>query len=309
MNAKRLRKIVLGLALLASLAALGCVTALYWHPVGSGPAGPPVSREAFQKPWTSRPVVLFGLGDSVTKGYGANPGYSFFDRLADNPPGESDEMKGLCLRAVIQKLKTENYAVSGSTSIECLEDQVSSIKPYGKEVFGVVTLTTGGNDIIHMYGRIPPREGAMYGATLEEAQPWIEAYDKRLDAIVAGVETAFPGGCHIFLANIYDPSDGVGHPEIVWLPKWPDMLNVLQAYNACIDRCAQRHENVTLVDMHGLFLGHGMECRWFWAQHYDSRDPHYWYFSNIEDPNDRGYDALRRLFLQRMTETLPGLLK
>jgi hypothetical protein len=51
------------------------------------------------------------------------------------------------------------------------------------------------------------------------------------------------------------------------------------------------------VDIHGAFLGHGLTCRQFWRSHYRSNDPNYWYFENLEDPNDRGYDALRRLFL------------
>jgi hypothetical protein len=46
------------------------------HPVGNGPAGPPVSRGAFSSPWTSRPVLLVGIGDSVTAGFGARKGYS-----------------------------------------------------------------------------------------------------------------------------------------------------------------------------------------------------------------------------------------
>jgi hypothetical protein len=49
-------------------------------------------------------------------------------------------------------------------------------------------MTTGGNDLIHWYGATPPREGAMYGASLAQAQPWInrlavktgiEAYHRR----------------------------------------------------------------------------------------------------------------------------------
>jgi lysophospholipase L1-like esterase len=309
MNANRLRKAVLALALLASLGALGFVALFFWHPVGSGPAGPPVSREAFGQPWTTRPVVLLGLGDSVTKGFGATSGHSYFEQLVANPPNEFDNMKGLCLKTVLPNLTVENYAGNGRTSIECEEDQVTAIMPYDKNTYGVVVVTVGGNDIIHMYGRIPPREGAMYGTTLEEAQPWIDNYEKRLDKIVAAIEAAFPGGCHIFMANIYDPSDGIGHPEIVWLPKWHDMLRMLDAYNACIARCAERHKDtVTLVDMHGLFLGHGITCWWFWSEHYDRKDPHYWYYTNIEDPNDRGYDALRRLFLRSMAGTLPGLL-
>jgi hypothetical protein len=42
-------------------------------------------------------------------------------------------------------------------------------------------------------------------------------------------------------------------------------------------------------------------------KHYDRKDPHYWYFINLEDPNERGYDALRRLFLNAMAAHLNQL--
>ena len=54
---------------------------------------------------------------------------------------------------------------------------------------------------------------------------------------------------------------------------------------------------VHLVPMHAEFLGHGIHCAQPWREHYDQTDPHYWYAFNLEDPNHRGYDALRRLFL------------
>ncbi len=54
-------------------------------------------------------------------------------------------------------------------------------------------MTTGGNDLIHNYGRSPPREGAMYGATFEQARPWIENFDKRLgEMIEADRRPVFP---------------------------------------------------------------------------------------------------------------------
>ena len=43
--------------------------------------------------------------------------------------------------------------------------------PQDADTFGLVVITTGGNDLIHDYGRSPPREGAMYGATAEQARP------------------------------------------------------------------------------------------------------------------------------------------
>ena len=46
-----------------------------------------------------------------------------------------------------------------------------------------------------------------------------------------------------------------------------------------------------------ITFGFGTHCTQFWRKHYRRDDPTYWYFWNLEDPNDRGYDALRRLFL------------
>src|SRR5688572_2735113 len=41
------------------------------RPIGAGPAGPAVPAVDFAKPWSKRPVLLVGLGDSVTAGFGA----------------------------------------------------------------------------------------------------------------------------------------------------------------------------------------------------------------------------------------------
>jgi len=293
-----------GIAILAVLSSLAYVYYFILPPtMGGGPAGPDVPREAFDTVLYEGTSVLVGLGDSVTAGYGASPGKSYLNRIFENPEDEFEELRDLNLKRWFPKLTLKNYAVSGSNSEECLEKQLPELKSYPSGTFGVVCLTTGGNDLIHFYGRTPPREGAMYGASLEEARPWIENYAKRLEAILSGIRRRFPGGCRIFLANIYDPSDGVGKPEAAHLPPWPDMLEILSAYNAVIARAAEQHDNVSLVDMHGIFLGHGVHARQFWREHYQARDPHYWYYDNLEDPNDRGYDALRRQFLLTMIET------
>ena len=89
---------------------------------------------------------------------------------------------------------------------------------------------------------------------------------------------------------------------------WPDGRQVLKAYNEVLARFADRHPDVTLIDMRAEFLGHGIHCTHFWHRHYREADPHYWYWDNLEDPNDRGYDAIRRLFLIEMARVLPGLL-
>ena len=171
------------------------------------------------------------------------------------------------------------------------------MKTQDADTFGLVVMTTGGNDLIHDYGRSPPREGAMYGATLEQARPWIENFEKRLDEMIELLEARFPGGCMIFLADIYDPSDGVGDAAERVAARLARLHGDPPAYNDAIRRCADKHKSVHVVPMHAEFLGHGIHCTQPWRKHYRPDDPHYWYAWNLEDPNIRGYDAIRRLFL------------
>jgi hypothetical protein len=168
------------------------------------------------------------------------------------------------------------------------------------DLLGLVVITMGGNDIIHNYGRTPPREEAMYGASLEEAKPWIENFGRRLESTFAQIESRFPGGCEIFLANIFDPTDGLGDAEQAGLPAWKDSMAILEAFNQVISHAAANRQNIHVVDIHGAFLGHGIHCTQFWRERFDWHDPHYWYFVNLEDPNERGYDVIRRLFLLEM---------
>ncbi len=276
----------------------------FWfrRPIGEGPAGPAVPRQAFARSWISEEVVLLGIGDSVTAGFGARRGYSYFDRLARNPSDEYADMSGISLAHVFSNLRTRNLAVSGTTSIQHVEQQLPQLDGGLAKLRGVVVLTTGGNDVIHDYGRSPPCEGAMYGASLEQARPWIEAFDGRLGSMVDRIYSAFPQGCDIFLANIYDPTDDVGDIQSTGLPPWADGSAILRAYNEVISRCASSRSFVHLVDLHSTFLGHGIHCTQPWHGHYDWDDPHYWYFDNLEDPNERGYDAIRRLFLLKIAE-------
>ncbi len=290
---------------LASAGGAGLFVHFCLHlPMGEGPAGPEVSAPPFQSAWSERPVVLLGIGDSITAGFGAPPEKAFMTLLASSSDNDFAAMRDCCLKRVFPNLRIMNIAVSGSDSIQHLKKQLPSLKPFDPDVLGVVVLTTGGNDLIHWYGTRPPVEGAMYGATLEQARPWIAAYAKRLEEILNGIMGLFPGGSHIFIGNIYDPTDGQGKPFFTGLPPWPDGLDILAEYNQVIQAAAQEHDTVDLVDIHDLFTGHGITCRQFWRSTYDGSDPHYWYFDNIEDPNERGHDALRRAFLLEMAQVL-----
>jgi lysophospholipase L1-like esterase len=298
------------IGVVAALALLLLGGGLFFHhywldlPPGTGPAGPPVPRELFAGPWTDRPVLLLGLGDSVTAGFGSTKGHSYFQRLVRNPPDEWPEMRGISLSTVLPRLRARNLAVSGTTSPYHLETLVARIPQADRRTLGLVVMTTGGNDLIHDYGRTPPRPDAMYGATLAQARPWIAAFEARLGTMLERIRARFPGGCHIFLANIFDPTDGVGDARHMTLPAWRDCIAILHAYNEVIARAAAARPWVHLVDIRTPLLGHGIYCRQWWRSHYHRDDPHYWYSPIFEDPNDRGYDAIRRLFLLEMARVL-----
>ena len=297
------RRLLILVGVLIVLAVPAYIEFFLARPVGEGPAGPDVGRSAFAQIWTERPVMLLGIGDSITRGLGANsPSHTFFNRLAANPPDEFADMVGISLSAVLPNLQARNVSVSGSTSLEHERVVFEQLEPFAEDVYGLVVMTTGGNDLIHSYGRRPPVEGAMYGATLEQAQPWIDAFEARMRRMLTRIIDLFPGGCEIYVGDIYDPTDGVGDAPSIFLPDWPDGLAIHAQYNQVIREVAAEFAVVQVVPLHETFLGHGSHCRQFWRSTYRSGDPHYWFYTNIEDPNDRGYDAIRRVFLNSIIE-------
>jgi len=227
------------------------------------------------KPWSHSPVLMIGLGDSVTAGYGTSPEHSYFGRIVSNPEDDFPELKGICLRSVFPNLKATNHSISGTISAEHVEQQLPKLERAGAETLGIVVITTGGNDLIHNYGRTPPREGAMYGARLEEAKPWIAKFEKRLHDMFRRIQELFPGGCHVFIADIFDPTDGYGDIENAGLPPWPEGESALQAYNDVIRRSSTTFPFVHVVGVHDAFLGHGIHCAQRWGKHYRQEDPNY----------------------------------
>lgn len=168
------------------------------RPIGKWPAGPAVFSPAFQIPWADRPVQLIGLGDGITAGLGAkSPAHTFFNCMIMNPVDEFAEMKGSCLSSVLPQLSYENFSISVSTWREHLALIEDRFPTFDADKFGLIVMTSGGNDLIHSYGRMPPKECAMYGATETGAMPWIAAFRERLELMLSKIEAAFPGGCEI----------------------------------------------------------------------------------------------------------------
>lgn len=294
--------VLLSIFVFAVVGSLATIDLFYSRPIGTGPAGPPVDRTMFENIWTDQPVRVIGIGDSITAGLGADsPSHTYFNRVIVNPDDEFSDMQAICLSSVLSNLQYENYAISGSESCwhrDMIHDRLESTD----DAFGIVLMTSGGNDLIHNYGRTPPRECAMYGASLAQAAPWIENYRARLREMFSLITERFPLGCEIYIGDIYDPTDGVGDAPSIFLPDWPYGLAIHAKYNEVIRDVAKEFDHVHVVPLYETFLGHGSHCRQFWRNTYVSEDPHYWFHTNIEDPNDRGYDAIRRVFLNTIAK-------
>lgn len=281
----------------------GCrfYNALRTRPMGTGPAGPAIPIAAFQEQWLDKPVVFIGIGDSITRGLGATTHLTYFPLLMNNDDAFYPDMAGKDLSHVVTIQSSRNYAQDYTVSQEHIDRQLAKLPQYDESVHGIIVITSGGNDLIHDYGRSEPRHDAMYGCTYEQAQDWCELLKGRLDTLLTGLMQKFPGGCDIFFANIYDPTDGVGDPQTMMMPRWRACVKVLRLANQKIAEICEQYPNVHLVDIHSEFLGHGIHCDQFWRKYYHKDDPHFWYYYNLEDPNLRGFDAIRRLFLQQMT--------
>lgn len=303
---------LLGVGLLVVLGLASCLH--YRGKEGSGVAGGTVPVEAFREPWREGKVLLVGMGDSVVTGFGAGPGRGFFDLLARRTSGDDPALVRCDLQSVYPALSVLNLAENSSNSEEHLRIQLKRLPVQSPDVHGIVIVSTGGIDLIHDYGAGTPRDGALYGADMTLGNQAALRFGERLGALLDGLASRFPGGCHVYLMTIYDPTDGVGDIEnagallrlIKPLPAWPEGLAIHAAFNEQIRKVASSRPWARVVDVHGLMLGHGLHCSDKANPHYDAKDPHYWYYLNLEDPNERGYDAIRRAFLRALASDRPG---
>ncbi|MCF7956267.1 MAG: SGNH/GDSL hydrolase family protein [Phycisphaerae bacterium] len=275
-------------------------------PMGTGPAGPAISTEAFEQKWSDQKFVMIGIGDSITRGLGASRKHSHFQLLVQNDDVQYPDMKGCDLSSVLPQLQSKNWARDFTVSQQHIDDQLPLVEVYPNDVHGIVLMTSGGNDLIHDYGRSKPVDGAMYGCSYKQAINWTENIKQRVTTLVEGVMKKFPGGCDIFLANIFDPTDDVSDPQAKGLPRWRGASKIARLTNQKIAEICNEYENVHLVDIHTEFLGHGIHCTERWRKYYHKDDPGHWYYHNLEDPNRRGYDAIRRLYLKEIVSVYAG---
>lgn len=246
---------------------------------------------------------VVGFGDSVTAGYCASPGRDYFSLLIDNDDAAYPGYTGRDLDSHFTTVTASNYAISGSTSCDYSSSELLWWLSWDPDLQspGILVITLGGNDLLHNYGHTPPAECAAFGASYDEARGWAKRFQERMISFINVYKSLAPAPHHIFIANIYDPTDGVGdiHNAPVSLPAWDDGLDVLALYNETLDTIAAE-TGATLIDLHSEMLGHGIHYDDPATPSYDTYDPSYWYCSNLEDPNDTGYHHIREAFWKQI---------
>ncbi len=288
----------------------GCV--FITKPMGRGPVNLEVPRAPFQQVLSAEKIWLIGLGDSVITGFGSQ-GRGLFPLLLGQV---ADDPLQLNLKQVYSQIEYLNLA-ENSTTTAMHEGNVRAHKPQllALHAPAIIILSTGGIDLVHNYGQTPPHDGALYGSPAENLPRDRRLFVERLDRLMRELQSCFPKGVEVYIQTIYDPTDGIGDIENVSpalrlirpLPAWPAGVAYLNAWNEEIRALATRFPFVHVVEVHDLFLGHGIHYQDRTHPHYDAKDPSYWYYWNLEDPNMRGYDAIRRAYLRAWAAAHPSV--
>ena len=239
---------------------------------------------------------LVVLGDSISAGGGATaPSRPYFTLLRQNHDGAWPEESGNDLVSRFGgSVPLINVAQGGATTadlagqLEGLEDRVDT--PASGHT--IVVLTIGGNDLQDAIVRAQAPDGPVLDRAVERLAELSDWFD----------ETRFPDGVSIYVAAVYDPSDGVAQiPGCffgVSLPGFVEALDVWRERYIALGR----ERGFAVVDALGHFQGHGHHHDDPENPYHDAEDPTGW-FDDCIHPNDRGHSEIRRLFLEAIDGT------
>ncbi|MEA2193365.1 MAG: hypothetical protein QOI73_3486 [Solirubrobacteraceae bacterium] len=222
------------------------------------------------------------LGDSISIDlYAGGPGRGGASLLARNRDDDFPAWRGRDLATARPELGFMALAADGGTTATLLDVQLPRLESSGA-VPRIVTLTVGGNDVLGAYG------------DTRQALRIVGAVRASVGRALDGLHALVAPGDPIVVGTVYDPSDGSGEAWRVGLPPWPDVVGVLAELNAALRAVAAEH-GAAVADIHGRFLGHGLQAGN--PAQGDARpgDRALWY-RNIIEPNAWGADAVRAAF-------------
>jgi hypothetical protein len=260
----------------------------------SDPGGP-IHHQSFVpdglRPTSAARVIV--MGDSISAGVGADFGAQSYPSLlhrnldADYPDDANTDLTS----KFGSQLELVNVAVGGSTTGTMSRNQLPALQQRLRapvEGHSIVVITIGGND-----AQAGLLSGSIEGPLLDDAMAAItETIDFLQDP------ERFPDGTSIYLANVYDPSDGVGFVEGCFFNlEFPEAPAQLGTWDARYRQLAQER-GFAVVDLLGAFHGHGYYYGDEANAYYDAADPALWFADDCIHPNPRGHHELRRLFFE-----------
>ena len=233
------------------------------------------------------------LGDSISAGAGAGRSSLVYHALlADNDESQwPDEADDDLMSLTGGPVEVLDHSRGGATTRNLRGQTDAALDEIGLPASGhtVVVLTIGGNDLQSaLIGGDPT------GRILDDA---IEAI--RMMALRFLDPDDFPDGTSLYLATVYDPSDGEAHVDGCFLDlTLPEFVEALDVWR---ERYLALGEEVgfSVVDPLGHFHGHAHNYDNPDNPYYDAEDNTLW-FSDCIHPNTRGHHELRRLFYEAM---------
>ena len=232
--------------------------------------------------------VYVALGDSISIDlYAGGPGRGGASLLARNRDDDFPDWRGHDLATTRPELGFGLLATDGGTTASLLDIQLPRLES-SAAVPRVVTLTVGGNDVLGAYG------------DTRRALEVVGVVRTRVGQALDRLHALVPPGNPVVVGTVYDPSDGTGEAWRVGLPPWPDVVAVLAELNATLRAVAADHGAV-VADIHGRFLGHGLQAGDPGQGDARPGDRALWY-CNIIEPNAWGADAVRGAFWAALQE-------
>ncbi len=235
------------------------------------------------------PKTVIFLGDSITAGAGASNDDEDYASLLVNNTNTWPYWSGIDLATRYPGIDVVDVSKSGAWTGTILNDQIDRLEdqitlPYDGEV--LVVITVGGNDLQSVLLNPSVAEERL-GKTVDN---WRKIAEYFLD------EQHFPDGSTVLMANVYEPTDGVGQVGNCFygldisflLPSLHDANMQLRGLAA--------EAGFSALDMRGTFLGHGFHYSDPTSPHYNEEDPSLWLANGCTHPNSRGHHEVRAMF-------------
>ena len=237
------------------------------------------------------PKTVIFLGDSITAGAGSPGDDEDYVRLLVNNTNTWPDWNGKDLSTRFPGIEVMDFSQGGSWTGTVLNEQIALLEeqvtfPVEGEV--LVVITVGGNDL----------QSVLLNPSIVEERlektvgNWQKIAEYFLD------EHRFPDGSTVLMANVYEPTDTVGQAGNCFYGfNISTLLPSLHEANMRF-RALAEELSFSVLDMRGIFLGHGFNHNDPNTPYYDESDPSLWLANDCIHPNPRGHHEIRAMFWQ-----------